>query len=76
MSAAVTAYAADITREDARGAMNSLANQVQDGVFVVLPLLLGAVAARASSTAALLLTTGLMLASNVAFVVLARRKHN
>ena len=71
MTAALTAYAADVTREEQRGAMNSLASQVQDAVFVVLPVLLGAIAVRTSNAVALALAAGLMLASTVAFTWLA-----
>ncbi|KAL3913814.1 MAG: hypothetical protein SGPRY_007847, partial [Prymnesium sp.] len=70
MTAALNAYAAEVTSEEQRGAMNSLANQVesargclrtreimssrcmcqvQDAVFVVLPLVLGYVAAKTSN---------------------------
>ena len=73
MSAALTAYAADVTSETQRGAQNSLGNQVQDATFVVMPVLLGVVASRAGGVRAPLeLTAALMLAATVTFTVLAR----
>ena len=70
MTAAITAYSADVTSENMRGSMTSLNNQVQDATFVVLPVLFGVVAAR-SHAAALLLAALLMLCANATFTTLA-----
>ncbi|KAL1525022.1 hypothetical protein AB1Y20_019897 [Prymnesium parvum] len=71
MSAALNAYAAEVTFENQRGAANSLSNQVQDAVFVVLPILLGFIGGRVSNAAALVFGSFLMIASAAFFAVLA-----
>lgn len=72
LTAAATALGADVTPEDQRGAQASLGNQVQDMTFVVMPVLLGAVAAARSNAVALWLTAGCMCASNALFAARMR----
>ena len=69
LTAALTAHAAEVTSAEQRGAMNSLANQVQDLTFVVLPVLLGKAAMATSYSVALMLCAGLMIGASVAFGV-------
>jgi len=72
LTAAATALTSDVTSEKVRGAQTSLGNQVSDLTFVVMPILLGSVAAAHSNSAALYFTAGSMLLSNMAF---AARMH-
>ena len=69
LTAATTALSTDVTKEAQRGAQTSLGNQVQDATFVVMPVLLGSVAAAQSNSAALLLTAGAMVSSNAIFAI-------
>ena len=72
LTAAATALTSDLTSEDKRGAQTSLGTQVQDLTFVIAPVLLGTVAAAHSNSAALLLTAGAMLTSNLLFALRMR----
>ena len=73
LTAAATALAADVTEEASRGAQTSLGNQVQDATFVVMPVLLGAIANAHSNSAALLVTAGAMVLSNAVFALRMRK---
>ena len=73
MTAATSAYSAEVTSDTQRGAQQGLLSQTQDATFVLMPILLGLIAARASNGAAIMATGLMMGASTAAFGVLCGR---
>jgi MFS family permease len=71
LTAASSAYSAQVTSSEQRGVQQGLLSLSQDFTFVLMPLLLGVVAARASNGAALMLSALMMGASTAAFSVLS-----
>ncbi len=72
LMSASTAMSTDVTKVEQRGAQNALNNQVGDITFVVMPLALTFVATQFSYDAAFVITSSVMVLSNIGFAVLAK----
>ena len=64
---ATAALSADVTRPEQRGAQNSLLSQTGDLTFLVIPMVLGALASSRGHAAAFATTAALVLAANAGF---------
>ena len=65
------AFANDVTPHELRGAQSALLSQVGDVTFVVMPVALALVATNVSYSAGFLTASGLILAANTGFMMLA-----
>ena len=67
LTTATAALSADVTPPEQRGAQTSLLSQVGDLTFLVMPLMLGALAAAHGNSAAFAATSALVLGANAGF---------
>ena len=67
LTAATSAYSAEVTSDTQRGAQQGLLSQTQDATFALMPILLGLIAARTSNGTAIMATGVMMAASTAAF---------